>query len=464
MGSSFDAHILILDFSDSQLINLAYDLISPVEVTSFVFHPEHEKIIMGGCINGQVIVWDLGSNEHRVGGIRDKSEDLENGMEDDEEKSQQNAIAMKSLIMSQIEKSHKAYVSDMAFIPGGVKVDKKSDNKGLSEHFITVSEDGWLCIWDGRPIRKEKIKELESVGKSVAWTPFLQLQLFRLDGSPDLGLSKVLFEPGQTSTTFWAGSFEGELLKIDWSVKAGKAEGEGHEVKAENVRVYYDKERNFRPVLVVERSPFYPDLIMTVHDFNFCIWNTSLPFPENTTPIFRSANTFGSHNTCGGFSPSRPGVIFITKTDSIDVWDFYDQSNKASITLAIPTSSISYFRIQNIVEKKGKKGSKERVIEYMAYGELNEQNAGSCTLTEVPSNLSKPQENEKDIIRRFWEREHEKCDYVRERKATITAEVEEKSKLEAIRKAKEEATKDLPADAEKEEWERENELYLDLFY
>lgn len=87
MGSSFDAHILILDFSDSQLINLAYDLISPVEVTSFVFHPEHEKIIMGGCINGQVIVWDLSSNEHRVGGIRDKSEDLENGMEDDDEKS-----------------------------------------------------------------------------------------------------------------------------------------------------------------------------------------------------------------------------------------------------------------------------------------------------------------------------------------------------------------------------------------
>lgn len=88
MGSSFDAHILILDFSDSQLINLAYDLISPVEVTSFVFHPEHEKIIMGGCINGQVIVWDLGSNEHRVGGIRDKSEDFDHGMEDDEEKSQ----------------------------------------------------------------------------------------------------------------------------------------------------------------------------------------------------------------------------------------------------------------------------------------------------------------------------------------------------------------------------------------
>jgi hypothetical protein len=37
-------------------------------------------------------------------------------------------------------------------------------------------------------------------------------------------------------------------------------------------------------------------------------------------------------------------------------------------------------------------------------------------------------------------------------------------KLEGIRKAKEEATKDLPVDAEKEEFERENEAYLDMFY
>lgn len=45
---------------------------------------------------------------------------------------------------------------------------------------------------------------------------------------------------------------------------------------------------------------------------------------EYDKPIFKSANTFGSHNTSGGFSPTRPGVIFITKTDGIDVWDFID--------------------------------------------------------------------------------------------------------------------------------------------
>lgn len=64
------------------------------------------------------------------------------------------------------------------------------------------------------------------------------------------------------------------------------------------------------------------DILMTVHDFYFCIWKISME--EFEVPIFRSANTFGSHNTCGAFSPTRPGVIFITKTDGIDVWDFID--------------------------------------------------------------------------------------------------------------------------------------------
>lgn len=70
MGTSFEAHILILDFSDSQMIQLAYDLVSPVEITCFEFHPDNERVIMGGCLNGQVITWDLYSADHRVGNNR----------------------------------------------------------------------------------------------------------------------------------------------------------------------------------------------------------------------------------------------------------------------------------------------------------------------------------------------------------------------------------------------------------
>jgi WD40 repeat protein len=272
MGKSFDAHILVLDFSDPQMMLLSYDLLSPVEVTSFAFHPENEKVIVGGCLNGQVITWDVSSNEHRAGKPGQKEENEEDGQN-------QNGKVMKQMCMSLIEKSHKGYVSDLAFVPGTVKVDRKNDNFGKSEHFVTVSEDGWLCIWDTRNVSKEVL----ATNKGKPWIPFLNLQLFRLDGSPDLGISKILFEEKQTTTTLWAGSFEGELLMIDWAVrptvKEGADPGDNEKQRAENVQIYYDQERNWRPVLSVERSPFYPDLVMTVHDFHFCIWKTSLPYP-----------------------------------------------------------------------------------------------------------------------------------------------------------------------------------------
>jgi len=111
---------------------------------------------------------------------------------------------------------------------------------------------------------------------------------------------------------------------IDWNVKPAGGQGgeEGAQKFVEYVKFTYDGERNYRPVLALERSPFYPDLLLTVHDYHFCIWKTSLT--DFDYPIFKSANTFYSHNTCGAFSPTRPGVIFITKTDGIDVWDFLD--------------------------------------------------------------------------------------------------------------------------------------------
>ena len=221
-----------------------------------------------------------------------------------------------------------------------------------------------------------------------------------------MGLSRVLFHPKQTSTTFWAASDEGDLLMIDWSVKPAQAAGEEGSKFAEYVKTTYDAERNYRPVLALERSSFFEDLILTVHDFYFCIWKTSSDFEH---PIFKSANTFGSHNTCGAFSPTRPGVIFITKTDGIDVWDFIDQSNKPSLTLNFATSAITYFKFQQLRFEENTKNK----TQFMAYGDEQD---GTLFLYEVPSNLKNPQENEKENIENYWNREIDKCIYVKERR------------------------------------------------
>ena len=164
-----------------------------------------------------------------------------------------------------------------------------------------------------------------------------------------MGLSRVLFQMGQDMTTFFASSDEGDLFLIDWAIKPLSED----QKVAEYIRMTKDSERNYRPVVALERSPFYEDLILTVHDFHFAIWKTSL---DQDFPVYRSANTFEAHNTCGAFSPTRPGVIFITKTSGIDVWDFVDRSDKPSLTLNIATNSITYFKFQHI---KGQSKNKQ---------------------------------------------------------------------------------------------------------
>lgn len=244
-------------------------------------------------------------------------------------------------MLSNVEKSHRSYVADIQFIPGGVKVDKKHPNDGKSVHFLSCSEDGICLIWDTRAIDKSAMREAREKAKNqkydYEWIPWLAVNLFRQDGSGEVGLSRVLFQKGQETPTFFASSDEGDLFMIDWAVKPI---GEDQKT-AEYIRMTKDCERNYRPVVALERSPFFEELIMTVHDFHFAIWKTQL---DQDTPIYRSANTFESHNTCGAFSPTRPGVIFITKTNGIDVWDFVDQSNKPSLTLNIATNPITTFK------------------------------------------------------------------------------------------------------------------------
>lgn len=103
--------------------------------------------------------------------------------------------------------------------------------------------------------------------------------------------------------------------------------------------------RSYRPCLGLQVSPFFSDLVLTLHDFNFVIWKSDLD-----SPIFKSANCSeqSHHITCGCWSPTRPGVIFVGKTSGqINIWDFLDQSHKPSIEISLTSQSITYLQFQD---------------------------------------------------------------------------------------------------------------------
>lgn len=49
--------VLVWHFRD--LIHPYMVLASPHEVTAFDFNPQHMEVVVGGCANGQVIMWEL---------------------------------------------------------------------------------------------------------------------------------------------------------------------------------------------------------------------------------------------------------------------------------------------------------------------------------------------------------------------------------------------------------------------
>ena len=113
--------------------------------------------------------------------------------------------------MSYIDKSHKSFVADIKFIPGTIKPDRKNPNEGKSYHCITCSEDGMFHIWDTRNIDLAELKALQAKNKPTFWLPIISIQVFRTDGSGEMGFSRILFEENQTLPVFWAASDEGEL-------------------------------------------------------------------------------------------------------------------------------------------------------------------------------------------------------------------------------------------------------------
>lgn len=427
---------------------LLYVLHTTIEVTCIEFHPDHPNLLFGGCLSGQIVVWDFSDETTKVvsDDANNEADPLEVKKDETEEeetqdKSTQSIIQLKSACISMVGYSHKTHVNDVKFVPRGVKVDKKKPSEGEITHFMTCAEDGMVLIWDSRVVKKENRR---SHVEEIHWKPLINIPLFNESG--EQGLSRILFLKGCTEPIFWAGSDEGDLIFVDWSKRpTGKEEDQTQKVDFVLSR---ESQRNYRHVLALEQSPFFENLIMTVHDFNFCIWKIDLT--DYKKPIFVSSYTFGSYNTCGVFSPTRAGVIFISKTNGIDIWDLVDQSHKASMSLASVSSSITYITFQDYKHNDGS--------QYLAFGE--QENDGTVFLYNVPINLKNPQGNETKTMDNFWKREIEKCHYQKERKETRVEEKEEEEEKKAIEEMmKEQEAQNMDDDAGLQKELEEEEKY-----
>jgi len=138
-------------------------------------------------------------------------------------------------------------------------------------------------------------------------------------------------------TNFYASTEEGELILGDWAARAEE------DRKAEFVKKRFPVSKTFRPMLSLERSPFFSDILLGVTDWAFFLWKDGVK-----EHLFQSSYT-STYFTRGVWSPTRPSVIFLgLNSGAIDIWDFSDQSHKAALSesgASVPITSMVFRKL-----------------------------------------------------------------------------------------------------------------------
>ena len=360
-GKVGTSYLLVWHFTD--LIHPQLMLESPHDTYTFRFNPTNPTLVAAGCTSGQVILWDLGDAQEQL--RRRKANG--GGAVDDDEGGDGRMPPVKHLALSHIDTSHRRPVADLYWLPKGLEVSMKGTIEQTdavrSYQFMTIAGDGQACIWDVR--YKELVKKNPRLFKDIKpnkdgsmpeipWQPQFKLTLTKLEGVGDLGLGKLDLKCLHANvgealcSQFFCSTEEGEMVFADFDPPAsddGGAKKSGAEGGAAGGKdddedrgaeyVQWMSQPHFRPSVALQRSPFFADVFVDVTDWSFTLWKDGL-----STPIFYSPMS-NSHFTSGRWSLQRPGVLFISKVDGdIDVWDFTDQSHRASLTLNVAPVAI----------------------------------------------------------------------------------------------------------------------------
>jgi hypothetical protein len=242
-----------------------------------------------------------------------------------------------------------------------------------------------------------------------------------------------------SSSSFLCASEEGELAMVDWRPPKPLDTGKKAPGQEENDDKATDEAPEYvcwvapdhaRPSVALEPSPFFPSLLASVGDFHFTLWVLG-----RTAPVFRGPGA-ASYLTCGRWSPSRPGLLFLGRVDGcLDLWDLTESSYKPAATVTVSSTRVTSleFLVNNQAnnssssettaasgaaaagtgssssgKNKGAGANKgNQRSELLAVGDA----AGNLHVFELPRNLWRPTTGEKSLMAAFVAREVKRCDF-----------------------------------------------------
>jgi WD40 repeat protein len=430
---------------------------APSEVLAIKFNPSRPHLIVGGCMNGQILLWDISHALEAKPKQSTKTRAPQNQQEDvmhiprmqpplkghTLEKDGDSFVSrIQPCQVSRAEFGHKRAVHDICWLPESLELDFAGKLEPGQDHnqFASISEDGTMMIWDLRPDRlsekQKKMKKNKSKGgpgEDILWIPQMKWPITRPDGSGEaLGLRIHLDGRvnGVPTYRMCCTTVEGEFCVCHFGPKDDKANQqtayseEGQKKELRMVRSLATAHAG--PGWSVQRHPQLPDFFLTVGDWGFKIWKLGVTYPIIASPM-------GEYQMlCGRWSPTRASVVVVGTSDGfIQVWDLLDRSHEPTLFHRLSSDAISVLEFKPYAEKKpvaaNAPANPNAINQLLVVG----TKVGTFHLFDLPKVLVKGQTHELRQMKQLLDREVRRVAYFswrwKERQKEMDRLVQEKA-------------------------------------
>jgi len=270
--------------------NRPYYRLQPVSaICCMAFNKKNADSLVAGSYNGMLGVWDLRKSGNK---------------------------AVESTV---IEKTHNDPIYDVEWI-----------QSRTGTEFVSVSTDGAICWWDARKLGTGPMDQMVLCNQDPdPLDDDATASVGGLSGGNGgsgsggnvlFGGTSLEYRTDAGATKYLVGTEQGTVISVE-----RKAKKDGDSQK--QIKLIYGDEkdsdavsggRHHGPIYSVSRNYFLPKCILTVGDWMARLWTEDI-----RTPIM-STRYESSYLTSGVWSPTRPGVFYVTKQNGeLDVWDYY---------------------------------------------------------------------------------------------------------------------------------------------
>eukprot|EP00727_Mastigamoeba_balamuthi_P009478 m51a1_g5152 hypothetical protein (870) ;mRNA; r:66754-69890 len=408
--------ILIWGMSDT--MSPQHTLLCPSSPTSFRFHPDNVYLLVAGCSNGRILLFDMNTRRPHIASAARGMAALK--LSNAVAAAQQHEViaapqptgsaharkvtgpqSWDAASASSVAESHKAAVAAVEWLPLMAHVTPAGTLESVSGgpyQFISIAGDGVLCFWD---IRQAHLKTQKH--GPAEWSPALRVVLDQAPPPMPQGVECALARIATSSVApplnFLFGTESGQVLSAKFT---GGTKLEAVDLTVPGV--------HHGPIAAVQWSPQFPEtLFLTAGDWSLNVCHVGIREPLVRSPFM------SSHIGCVRWSPTRAAVFFVGRSDgSVDIWDLLDKSSGPCFTQVVASTPITsvYF----LKPPKDPSGA-QLPQQFVAVGDA----AGIVHVLEVPRNFARAMASEAKHMAQFVDREVERVSFVQEAAAAAAA-------------------------------------------